>query len=154
MRAGFTSEMDFFDIALPPFIQGAALACFFVPLSAIIISGLSPAQMAAATGLSNFARITAGAFGASISITLWEERAALHHAQLAETITPYHPAAQNALDALQRQGIGQEQALALINRSIDVQAATLSVTEFFWVSGVIFLLLLGLIGFARSGHRG
>ena len=39
-----------------------------------------------ASGMSNFVRITAGAVGTSIFTTLWENRAALHHAQLAEAI--------------------------------------------------------------------
>ncbi|MDR2452381.1 MAG: DHA2 family efflux MFS transporter permease subunit [Candidatus Accumulibacter sp.] len=144
LRAHFNTDMSFVDMILPQLIQGIAMAGFFVPLSAILISGLDPAQMAAAAGLSNFARITASAFGASISMTLWENRAALHHAQLAEAINPYRPATQMALEALRQQGMSQEQALAAINRSIDAQAATLSATEFFWVSGLLFLALVAL----------
>jgi DHA2 family multidrug resistance protein len=64
-------------------LQGAAMAFFFIPLQAIIF-GLTPDRMPAAAGLSNFARITAGAIGTSIFTTLWENRAALHHAELAE----------------------------------------------------------------------
>ncbi|MDR0634159.1 MAG: DHA2 family efflux MFS transporter permease subunit, partial [Azoarcus sp.] len=126
MRAGFNTEMAFFDIVAPQLIQGIAMAGFFVPLSAILLSGLDPAQVPAAAGLSNFMRISAGAFGSSISVTLWENRAALHHAQLAEAIDPYRPAARMALEALQRHGMGQEQALAAINRMIDTQSATLA----------------------------
>jgi DHA2 family multidrug resistance protein len=49
-----------------------------------------------------------------------------------------------ALDAMRQQGLSQEQALAAINRSIDVQAATMSATEFFWASGGVFLILMVL----------
>lgn len=49
-------------------------------------SGLNPESIAVASGLSNFARIVAGIFGASITTTLWENRAALHLAQLVESI--------------------------------------------------------------------
>jgi DHA2 family multidrug resistance protein len=154
MRAGFNTDMAFIDMILPQFIQGAAMACFFIPLSAIILSGLDPARMAAAAGLSNFARIVAGAFGASIAVTLWENRAALHHARLTEAFTPYHPAAQTALEELRRQAMTQEQALAAINRTIDTQAATLSATEFFWASGGVFLLLIALVCFAHSRPPG
>jgi DHA2 family multidrug resistance protein len=150
IRARFYTDVTFWDVVWPQFIQGIAIAGFFVPLSAIIISGLSPARIAAAAGLSNFARITAGAFGASISVTLWEDRAALHHAQLAEAITPYRPAAQITLEAMKQQGASDQQALFLVNRMIDTQAATLSAVEFFWASGIIFLLLIALVGFARQ----
>jgi DHA2 family multidrug resistance protein len=137
-------------VVWPQLIQGVAIAGFFVPLSAIILSGLPPARIAAASGLANFARITAGAFGASIAVTLWEDRAALHHAQLAESVTPYRPAAQMAQDALQQQGASEQQALFIMNRSIDTQAATLSAVEFFWASGLVFLALIALVALARN----
>ena len=62
------------------------MAFFFIPLQAIVFSGLTPDQLPAASGLSNFVRITAGAMGTSIFTTLWEDRAILHHAQLAEQV--------------------------------------------------------------------
>ncbi|MDR3212652.1 MAG: DHA2 family efflux MFS transporter permease subunit [Azoarcus sp.] len=155
MRAGFNTDMTFFNMVTPQIIQGIAMAGFFVPLSAIVLSGLDPSQVPAAAGLSNFVRITAGAFGSSLSVTLWENRAALHHAQLTEAIAHSRPAARMALDELQRQGMGQEQALTAINRIIDTQSATLSIVEFFWASGGVFLVLILLLGFARPGrtHR-
>ncbi|MDR0702574.1 MAG: DHA2 family efflux MFS transporter permease subunit [Azoarcus sp.] len=154
MRAGFNTDMAFFDMVAPQLVQGIAMAGFFVPLTAILLSGLDPAQVPAAAGLSNFARITAGAFGASISVTLWENRAALHHAQLAEAIDPYRPAARMALEELQKRGMDQAQALATINRMIDTQSATLSLTEFFWASGGAFLLLITLLLLARPSRAG
>ena len=68
------------------------MAVFFIPLVTLSLSGLSPDQIPAASGLFNFARITAGSFGTSIATTFWDHRASLHHAQLAEHITPYDPA--------------------------------------------------------------
>ena len=53
-----------------------------------MFSGLTPDQLPAASGLSNFVRITAGAMGTSIFTTVWEDRAILHHAQLAEQVNP------------------------------------------------------------------
>jgi DHA2 family multidrug resistance protein len=49
-------------------------------------------------------RITFGAIGASISTTIWENRSALHHAQLVEQINPYNPTYQAQLDHLMRWG--------------------------------------------------
>ncbi len=80
------------------------MAFFFIPLQAITLSGLTPDRMPAASGLSNFARITAGAFGTSISTTLWESRAALHHAHLTERLNAGSDAA--TADALSRLGGG------------------------------------------------
>src|SRR6266704_1024390 len=80
MRGGFSTQVDFDTIIIPTVIQGAALSCFFIPLVTLSLSGLAQDQIASASGLNNFARILAGAFGTSIATTLWDHRATLHHA--------------------------------------------------------------------------
>ncbi|MBS1210921.1 MAG: emrB [Proteobacteria bacterium] len=154
MRSHFNVGVTFWDLVLPQFLQGAATATFFVPLSAISLAGLKPQQIASATGLSNFVRITAGAFGASIFTTLWQDRSTLHHAQLTEAINPYNPIANSALDGLKSQGFTLDQALGTINRLIDQQAATLAATEFFWFSGYLFVALVAVVWLARSRQAG
>jgi hypothetical protein len=53
----------------------------------VTLSGLpTSSRIPAASGLSNFMRIMAGGIGASVSTTLWENRAILHHAQLSENM--------------------------------------------------------------------
>ncbi len=47
-------------MAWPQFIQGFAVACFFMPLTTITLSGLPPERLAAASSLSNFTRSVAG----------------------------------------------------------------------------------------------
>ncbi len=98
----FNTQADFVTILIPTVLQGAAMAFFFIPLQAIVFSGLAPERMPSAAGLSNFVRITAGAFGTSMFTTLWENRAALHHAQLAEAMNRGNSAAMQTLDAAAR----------------------------------------------------
>ena len=87
----FEPGMDFGASAWPQFIQGFAVACFFMPLTTITLSGLPPERLAAASSLSNFTRTLAGSIGTSITTTLWTNREALHHAQLTESVTPLTP---------------------------------------------------------------
>jgi len=145
MRAQFNAQVDIWTLIIPTILQGAAVACFFIPLVTITLSGLPPQRIPSASGLSNFARITAGAFGTSISTTLWEHRAAMHHAQLSESIHPGSAAATQALSNLQGSGFDQSQGLALIDRLVNVQAYVLSADDIFYASTVIFLLLIPLI---------
>jgi DHA2 family multidrug resistance protein len=151
MRAGFSTGTDMFHIALPQFVQGAAMATFFVPLTALALSGIAPERIPAASGLANFVRITCGAMGASVSTTLWERRAAHHHARLAEQISGSNPVAQHALDSLTGLGMNQTQAAAVIERQINVQAFTLSAVDFFWLSGTLFVVLIAVLWLARPG---
>jgi DHA2 family multidrug resistance protein len=153
MRSHFNTQVDFATIMVPTIVQGGALAFFFIPLVTLTLSGISPQQMAAASGLSNFARITAGSFGTSISTTLWDHRASLHHAQLAEKLTAYDPATSQALASLQAGGVTPDQALGALNHLVDQQAALLSATDIFYMSALLFLALIAVVwlsGPARS----
>jgi len=145
MRSHFNVQADFRTIMIPTVLQGAAMAFFFIPLQAIIFSGLTPDRLPAAAGLSNFARITAGAIGTSLFTTVWENRAALHHAELAENISNASNAATTTIGQLGASGLDASQALATINRMIDQQAYTLAVDDLFFLSGMLFLVLLVLV---------
>jgi len=149
MRGRFTPDVDFGTLVVPTVIQGVAMAFFFVPLIALLLSGLQPSRIPSATGLSNFVRITAGSFGTSIATTLWSNRAALHHAQLAEHISAYDAASVQAMSQLQASGVGSEQARGLLNQMIDQQAYTFAALDVFRISALLFVLLIGLVWLAR-----
>lgn len=149
MRSRFNTQADFNTILVPTILQGAAMAFFFIPLQAIVFSGLTPDKLPSAAGLSNFVRITAGAVGTSLFTTLWEHRASLHHAQLAEAINSSNAQVTQTLDLMMASGLNRQQALAQVNHLIDVQAFTLAVTDVFWLSSVLFCVLVGVIWLAR-----
>ncbi len=153
MRSHFNVQADFRTILIPTVIQGAAMAFFFIPLQAIIFSGLTPDRMPAAAGLSNFVRITAGAIGTSIFTTVWENRAVLHHSELAESINRSNNAATATLGQLGASGYDSAQALATVNRMIDVQAYTLAVDDMFFISGLLFVALLVLVWLTKPAKN-
>ena len=149
MRSHFNTSADFATLLVPTFIQGAALAVFFIPLITLGLSGLTPDRIPAASGLFNFARITAGSFGTSIATTFWDRRASLHHAQLAERITAYDPSSAQALSGMQAGGLSSAQSYEAVNRLIDQQAYMLSANDIFYASALLSLLLIAVIWLAR-----
>jgi DHA2 family multidrug resistance protein len=118
-------------------------------LISLILSGLTPDRVPAASGLSNFARILCGSFGTSIATTLWDNRATLHHAQLTEYVNSSSQATQQYIQTLQSGGLSVQQAGAAINRSIDVESHLLAANDLFWISSVLFLLMVAVIWLAR-----
>jgi len=154
MRSHFNTQADFVTILIPTVLQGAAMAFFFIPLQAILFSGLTPDRMPSAAGLSNFVRITAGAVGTSLFTTLWENRASLHHAQLAESINNGSNTAMQTLNQLGASGYSGEQALASVNRLIDQQAFTLAVNDVFWMSSMLFFVLIALVWVTKPQRGG
>ena len=154
MRSNFNTQADMGTILVPTLIQGVAMACFFIPLMTITLSGLSHDKIPAASGLSNFVRITAGSFGTSIATTVWQDRAAMHHAQLSEFVNPGNVAANSALTGLASAGLTPDQSLATLNRLVDQQAYMLAANDVFYASALIFLLLIPLVYLTRPTHAG
>ena len=145
MRSQFNTDTDFNHILIPTLIQGGAMAFFFIPLTTITLAGLTPDRIPAAAGLSNFVRITAGAMGTSIATTLWDNRAAMHHAHLTEGLVQGQGIFGVTLQGLKAAGLSQEQALAQINRLVDQQAYTRAADDIFLASSFLFLSLIALI---------
>jgi DHA2 family multidrug resistance protein len=149
MRSHFNTQADFVTIMVPTVLQGVAVAFFFIPLSSITLGGIPHAQMASASGLSNFMRIVGGAFGTSITITIWQDRAAVHHADLTEAVNRGSQAANSTLSGLANLGLSNEQSLATINRLVDQQAFMLAANDIFIGSAAIYMLLIPSIWFAK-----
>lgn len=154
MRSHFNTGADFDTIMLPTIVQGVAVAFFFIPLTTITLGGLPPEKIPSASGLSSFARMVGGSFGTSIAITVWQDRTAMHHAQLAELINRGSSATNSTLAGFNAAGMSQEQALGQINRMLDQQAAMLAVNDVFYASALIFLALIPLVWLARPKPMG
>lgn len=149
LRTRYNTQANFGFLVVPIIIQGAALAFFFVPLITLVLSGLNPERVPAASGLSNFARIVSGSFGTSIATTLWDHRAILHHAQLTEYVSQSSNGTMSYLRTLEGAGLSAQQASAAINRSIDVESHLLAINDLFWISSLLFLAMIAVIWLAR-----
>ena len=153
MRSQFSTDSTPQAVLIPIIIQGLALATFFIPLVTITLSGLPPEKLPAASGLSNFARITAGAIGTSVSTTAWEHRAALHHAELSEHLNGGNEVFNQAMNTLSERGLSQVQSLSLVDRLVSQQAFTMSADDIFLASAILFLLMIPLVWLARQAKR-
>ncbi len=150
MRSNFNTQADFGTILIPTVIQGVAMAFFFIPLLTLTLSGLSPDRIPAASGLSNFVRIVAGSFGTSIATTIWQDRAAMHHAHLSEAVNTGSTATNSALSGLASAGLTPDQALGTVNRLVDQQAYMLAASDVFYASELVFLALIPLVFLAKN----
>ena len=149
IRSGFNTSVDLKTVAASHLFQGIGLAGFMTSLTALALSGLPPHRIPAASGLLNFIRIMLGAFGASVGTTLWENRAAMHHARLTEQVTPFSWNSGEILNKLSEIGLQKAQGLGLIESELNRQSFMLSGTEIFYLSGLLCLALAILVWAAR-----
>ena len=149
MRSHFTANASFLDYMLPLLVQGIAMATFFLAMITILLDGVRPERIPLASGLSNFTRITAGGFAASIVTTVWDRREALHQSRLADGTTIFNPVLSNALAGLHRLGLSELSAKAAVARTLTGQAYLLAADDIFWISGWICLALIPMIWLCR-----
>lgn len=154
MRSRYTTGVDTWSLALPTLVQGIAMAGFFIPLVSITLSGLPGQRIAAASGLSNFVRIMCGGIGTSIFTTAWDHRTSLHHAQLTERASALDPTFTQSMTQLGSLGLDTSQRYGMFDRLVSQQAAQLGVNDLFYISSVIFIVLIALIWITRPERSG
>ena len=143
LRSNFYLDIDFEHVALMQLMMGLGVALFFMPVTVILLSDLNQNEIASGSGLATFLRTLGGSFSASLTTFLWDRRAVVHHAQLAESINVYNP---TALDALNQVGHNDMQAGAnILNLMITQQAYQISFDELFYALGWIFFALIACI---------
>jgi len=149
LRAQLTTQASFSELVWPLLFQGAGTATFFLSMVAISLDGLPPERIPSASGISNFARITAGGFAASIVTTMWDRRERLHQSRLAETPTPYNPALNHAVHQLGTRHLTELKSFGAITHQMINQAYLLSSLDLFWISGWLSVAMLGVVWLAR-----
>jgi DHA2 family multidrug resistance protein len=155
MRTRFYADVSQASLVLPTLLQGIPMAMFFVPLTAIILSGLPPEKIPAAAGLSNFGRTFCGGIGTSVIGNVWNNRMILHHSRLTEQANLGNPIYTQQIDAMQSTlHLNQSSAQALFNLSVDRQAAVMGLNDIFYAAAVIFILIIPLIWITRPPKGG
>ncbi|WP_028080961.1 DHA2 family efflux MFS transporter permease subunit [Solimonas soli] len=149
MRAGYTADASFAAYVTPLLVQGVGMSMFFVSMLTICLDGIPDAQVPAASGLSNFLRITAGSFSTSITTTFWDRHAALHQTRLAESSSIYDPSLTQAMHTLQSGGLDQTQSVGVLTRVLGGQAYLMSALDFFWICGWLSLAAIIFVWFTR-----
>jgi DHA2 family multidrug resistance protein len=154
MRAGLTADASFLAFTAPQLVQGIAMGLFFVSMLAVIFDGLPPQKIPAASGLSNFLRITAAGFATSLATTFWDRREALHQTRLADTISVYAPAYQQSLAQLHRFGLNDQTAAGAMTQGLIGQSYLLSSLDLFYLSGWLCVALIPLCFIVRRPAAG
>jgi DHA2 family multidrug resistance protein len=155
MRSNYVVEIDTWHLVLPTLLQGIPMAMFFVPLTAIILSGQPGPKIPAAAGLSNFVRVFCGAVGTSIAGTAWNSRTVLHHERLTEQANANNPVFAQQMDNTQTLlHVSPSTSNALFDFTVNTQAAMMGLNDIFYASAIIFVLIIPLIWITRPSRGG
>jgi len=129
--ASFPSDASFGQMALPRFLMGIGIACFFVPINQIILSGLKPEQIASAAGISNCCRTLSASFST-----------AEHLNAASQPMNSY-------MDTLQSMGATATRAWSVVEGIVTREALTSAVNDVFLVCTLLFLAMIPVIWMAK-----
>ncbi|WP_349258799.1 DHA2 family efflux MFS transporter permease subunit [Steroidobacter sp.] len=149
MRAQLTADAAVMDFVIPQLIQGIAMGTFFVAILTIMLDGIEPPRVPAASGLAIFLRTIAASFATSITTTFWDRREAFHQAHLATGTSVYDAPMQEALNQMHSLGMSDGAALTALNQQMVGQAYLLSSLDYFWISSWLTLFMIALVWLAR-----
>jgi len=143
VRAGWTTEVDFWTMAIPQILQGFAMPFFIVPLTSTSLSAVLPDETATAAGLQNFVRTMSIAISASLALTVWGNAQRAAQTDVADVLNPA-----DTLDKLSRVGMDLERSRQIIGGIANHEATMLAVNHTFFVSAVVLFVAAALVWIA------
>jgi MFS transporter, DHA2 family, multidrug resistance protein len=158
----FNLDTDYSHYAIARALQGIGYAFFFVPLSVIAYSQLSPSQNNKASSLTNFFRNWGGSFGIALVTTMSERRQDFHQSVVGGNLPSSSPFLQQSVRQtaayLQAHGFSHADSLsAAYNRyynQFQDQTRLLAFMDCFFVLGVITLIVAPLILLTKNFKLG
>jgi DHA2 family multidrug resistance protein len=157
-----TSNVDYWALAWPRFVQGLGVGFIFVPLNAVGLATIPRISMGNATALLNVVRNLGGGAGVAVVSMLLARRTQEHQSTLVPHVNPFDAETAVRLSAWTSHFgahgadsfTAQQRALARVYQELTQQAQVLAFADDFWLLFVLFsgtILLLPLLERVRSG---
>ncbi|MBK1615015.1 MFS transporter [Rubrivivax gelatinosus] len=143
-RTVATTDMGFWDIAIPLAVMGLGMPLFFIPSTGMALGSVEPGEMDSAAGLMNFVRTLSGAFATSLVTTIWSDQTTRNHAELVG-LADRDGSVRTLLTQGGMTADAQNQAVDLMLSS---QSVMLSTNQVMTGIGVIFLIAAAIIWLA------
>jgi DHA2 family multidrug resistance protein len=151
--AGLNPDTGSDQFYWPLIWRGFGTVVMFLPLSIVTLGSLPKADVASGSGFFSLTRQLGGSIGIAGITTLVAKQQFVHRSQLVYDVSDLNPAYVERMSAATARFSAtsgdpvavHNQALALIDRSIDTQAALLSYRDVFYFVALVFFLALPLV---------
>ncbi|MDA5194759.1 DHA2 family efflux MFS transporter permease subunit [Govanella unica] len=151
-----TSDWSFHEFLLPQAVRGLGLMFCFIPVNALALGTLPPAELNNASGLYNLMRNLGGAIGMAGINTLLDSRLHLHMARLSDRLDPSRPEFRNLLEGLTARlgdasGINADAAaMKIIAGLVQREATVLAFNDVYLVMAGVFVVGILLMPLVRK----
>jgi DHA2 family multidrug resistance protein len=145
----------------PLIVRGVAMILIYMPMTMATLGSCPPNEIAAASGFFNLARQLGGSIGVAAITTILEQRNEFHRQVLIEKVTPFNPAAMDAMKSFAgiflHQGASGQDAMSgarmVANANVLTQASVMSFEDISWLVGVLLCTTLPLLFLLDSGRK-
>jgi len=160
MLSRLTLDAGAGDMFWPLIWRGTGLGLIFVPLTNATMADVATERLAQGTGMFNLTRQLGGSLGIAVMATLLGRFAAQNRAALVSHLASAD-AGSTARLAMLTQGLvakgasllaAKQQALALLDRQVMVQANVLAFSRIYLLSGLLLCAALPLLFLFRTGQ--
>src|ERR1700681_4116853 len=146
---GFYLQMDTPLVVWSGLVQGLGTGFVYVPLAAVTFATLSPEFRNEGTALFSLVRNVGSSVGISVVETLLTRNTQMMHSRLGEQITPYN----DVLHSQSPTALATTHGLAVLNHSVNDQAAMIAYNNDFKLMMVLTLCAVPLVLLLRRGDR-
>ena len=154
----FNLDTDYKHYALARALQGLGYGFFFVPLSVIAYSQLSPAQNNKASSLTNFFRNWGGSFGIAFITTVSDRRQSFHQERVGSNLASSNGTLQQNINQtaayLQSHGFSPADAVSAaygrVYDQLHAQTQLLAFMDCFHIIGIVTLVAAPLVLLTKS----
>ena len=122
--------------------QGLGLGLVFVPISTVAYSTLPMSARTEAAGIFSLMRNIGSSVGISIVMTLLSRGTQINHAELAERVSAFDPAAAHLAATMH---LPQAASLAALNGAITRQASAIAFLNDFWMMMIMTIVAIPLL---------
>jgi len=136
LRTIGTTQMGYWQIALPLLLMGVGMPFFFVPLTALSLGSVEPRETASAAGLQNFVRTLSGAVATSLVTTSWENRTTAIHADLVGDLDR----SGEVMRTLTGLGLPPDARSGMLDNLLTGQSVMLATNQILWIVAALFLV--------------
>jgi DHA2 family multidrug resistance protein len=134
-RTVATTDMTYWDVAIPLMLLGLGMPFFFIPSTAAALGSVEESETNSAAGLMNFMRTLSGAIATSVVTTYWEDEITRNRAELVGVIDP----GQTVYNQLVGQGMSEDQIFMVLERMVTEQSVMLATNELMFVVSLMLI---------------
>jgi DHA2 family multidrug resistance protein len=152
------------ELFWPLIVRGFGTVMMFLPMSMATFGAVPVKDVSKATGLYNLTRQLGGSIGIAVLTTVLSSRNAFHRSVLVEKLGVSDVATAERLRMMTSSFVAKgfdpasakQQALAVLDGTVNLQASVMSFADSFWLVSAVFLFtmpLILLLGKVKPGSR-